>query len=103
MTKTIDFERFRAERAQEPVEFKIGTLSYDSAQQSWIPQGEVIDLSHIAHTDKVAYIRELLPMVAELRRTSGQPHWIVVDEAHYFLPDPDFESGWTSSLPLTCW
>ena len=28
MTKTIDFERFRAERAQEPVEFKIGTETY---------------------------------------------------------------------------
>jgi hydroxymethylpyrimidine pyrophosphatase-like HAD family hydrolase len=50
----------------------------------------VVDLSHVAHESKVAYIRELLPMVAELRRKSGQPHWIVVDEAHYFLPDPDF-------------
>jgi hypothetical protein len=50
----------------------------------------IIDLSHVAHTSKVGYIRELLPMVAELRRNSGQPHWIVVDEAHYFLPDPDF-------------
>jgi hydroxymethylpyrimidine pyrophosphatase-like HAD family hydrolase len=47
----------------------------------------VIDLSHVTHPAKVAYIRELLPMVAELRRKSGQPHWIVVDEAHYFLPD----------------
>lgn len=50
----------------------------------------VIDLSHVAHASKVSYIRELLSMVAELRRKSGQPHWIVVDEAHYFLPDPDF-------------
>lgn len=50
----------------------------------------VIDLSPVAHEDKVKYIRELLPMVAELRRESGQPHWVVVDEAHYFLPDPDF-------------
>lgn len=49
----------------------------------------VIDLSHVPHAGKVAYMRELLPMVAELRRKSGQPHWIVVDEAHYFLPDPD--------------
>jgi hypothetical protein len=29
-------------------------------------------------------------MVAELRRKTGQPHWIVVDEAHYFLHGPDF-------------
>ena len=29
-------------------------------------------------------------MVAGLRRNTGQPHWIVVDEAHYFLHEPDF-------------
>lgn len=50
----------------------------------------VIDLSHVAHAGKISYIRELLPAVAELRRKSGQPHWIVVDEAHYFLDDPEF-------------
>ena len=29
-------------------------------------------------------------MLAGLRRETGQPHWIVVDEAHYFLNEPDF-------------
>ncbi len=50
----------------------------------------VIDLSQVAHADKVGYLRALLPMVAGLRQDSGQPHWIVVDEAHYFLQEPDF-------------
>lgn len=50
----------------------------------------VIDLSQSAHSEKVDYLSALLPMVARLRRSTGQPHWIVVDEAHYFLHEPDF-------------
>ncbi len=50
----------------------------------------VIDLSRETHSEKVAYLDILLPMVAGLRRNTGQPHWIVVDEAHYFLHKPDF-------------
>jgi hypothetical protein len=45
----------------------------------------VIDLSAIVHQEKLSYVRELMPMLAALRRSSGLPHWIVVDEAHYFL------------------
>lgn len=50
----------------------------------------VIDLSQSTHAQKVDYLSALLPMVAGLRRNTGQPHWIVVDEAHYFLKEPDF-------------
>jgi hydroxymethylpyrimidine pyrophosphatase-like HAD family hydrolase len=50
----------------------------------------IIDLSRATHPEKVNYLRALLPMVAGLRRDTGQPHWIVVDEAHYFLHEPDF-------------
>ena len=50
----------------------------------------IIDLSQATHLEKVDYLRALLPMVAGLRRNTGQPHWIVVDEAHYFLHEPDF-------------
>ena len=50
----------------------------------------VIDLSQSTHEEKVNYLRTLLPMVVGLRRNTGQPHWIVVDEAHYFLHEPDF-------------
>ena len=50
----------------------------------------VIDLSQSTHAEKVDYLSALLPMVAGLRRNTGQPHWIVIDEAHYFLHEPDF-------------
>jgi hypothetical protein len=49
----------------------------------------VIDLSHTPHPEKVDYIRTALPALATLRRRTGVPHRIVVDEAHYFLGDPD--------------
>jgi hydroxymethylpyrimidine pyrophosphatase-like HAD family hydrolase len=59
----------------------------------------VIDLSHQAYNQKVRYLNALLPMLASLRRSTGLPHRIVVDEAHYFLQEPnvkellDFEQG----------
>lgn len=49
----------------------------------------VIDLSRVPYEEKVRYLRVLLPMLASLRRTTGLPHRIVVDEAHYFLHDPN--------------
>lgn len=52
----------------------------------------VIDLSGITHAEKLSYVNKLLPMLASLRRSVGLPHWIVVDEAHYFLHQPN-ENG----------
>ena len=49
----------------------------------------VVDLSHVPYKEKVDYLYSLLPMLAKLRRTTGLPHRIVVDEAHYFLHKPD--------------
>ena len=49
----------------------------------------VIDLSAIDHAEKLSYVNELLPMLASLRRSVGLPHWIVVDEAQYFLHQPN--------------
>jgi hypothetical protein len=59
----------------------------------------VVDLSRIGYQEKLSYLKELLPMLASLRRTTGLPHRIVVDEAHYFLAEAnvtqllDFELG----------
>ncbi|HXY11635.1 MAG TPA: HAD hydrolase family protein [Terriglobales bacterium] len=59
----------------------------------------VVDLSRIGYEEKLSYLKELLPMLASLRRTTGLPHRIVVDEAHYFLAEAnvmqllDFELG----------
>ncbi len=49
----------------------------------------VIDLSHLPQDQKIEYIRAALPALNLLRRRSGLPHRIVVDEAHYFLHDED--------------
>jgi len=49
----------------------------------------VIDLSHAPREDKLDYLRTVLPAVATLRRHTGVPHRMVVDEAHYFLHGPD--------------
>jgi hypothetical protein len=47
----------------------------------------VIDLCHLSYREKIDYLYSLLPMLASLRRSTGLPHRIVVDEAHYFLHD----------------
>jgi hydroxymethylpyrimidine pyrophosphatase-like HAD family hydrolase len=47
----------------------------------------VIDLSRLPQDAKVLYIRGVLPALNQLRRRTGLPHRIVIDEAHYFLHD----------------
>ena len=48
----------------------------------------VIDLSKLPHQEKQEYLRELLPLLATLRRQTGLPHKILIDEAHYYLGEP---------------
>ncbi len=48
----------------------------------------VIDLSRTPYQEKLEYLRSVLPALATLRRHTGLPHRIIVDEAHYFLEDP---------------
>ena len=47
----------------------------------------VIDLSCVEHDAKREYIRSVLPALNVMRRRTGTPHRIVVDEGHYFLED----------------
>jgi len=51
----------------------------------------VVELSHVPFRDKVDYLNTLLPMLNFLRRATGLPHRIVVDEAHYFLHEPNVQ------------
>jgi hydroxymethylpyrimidine pyrophosphatase-like HAD family hydrolase len=67
----------------------------------------VIDLSRCTQDEKIEYIRTVLPMLNEIRRKTGLPHRIFVDEAHYFLDEAsapellDLEhNGYTF---VTCW
>jgi hydroxymethylpyrimidine pyrophosphatase-like HAD family hydrolase len=49
----------------------------------------VVDLSRLPQDEKIEYIREALPALNVMRRRTGLPHRIVLDEAHYFLHDED--------------
>jgi hydroxymethylpyrimidine pyrophosphatase-like HAD family hydrolase len=49
----------------------------------------VIDLSTTPLDARLEYVPALLKVVADVRRESGLPHRIVVDEAHYFLDHPE--------------
>jgi hypothetical protein len=50
------------------------------------PDGTVIvDLSRMAHHLRSEYLRSLLPLLNAHRRSTGFPHKILVDEAHYCL------------------
>ena len=47
----------------------------------------VIDLSRLPQDASIEYIRAALPALNVMRRRTGLPHRIVLDEAHYFLHD----------------
>jgi hydroxymethylpyrimidine pyrophosphatase-like HAD family hydrolase len=49
----------------------------------------VIDLSRLPHDEKAHYVRAVLPALNVLRRRTGLPHRILIDEAHYYLHDAD--------------
>lgn len=45
----------------------------------------VIDLSHLPQDAKIEQVHAILPALNVLRRKTGLPHRILIDEAHYFL------------------
>ena len=49
----------------------------------------IVDLSKLAHHRKSEYLRTLLPLLVTLRRHTGLPHKILLDEAHYYLSGTD--------------
>jgi hydroxymethylpyrimidine pyrophosphatase-like HAD family hydrolase len=49
----------------------------------------IIDLSKMSHRKKTDYLNTLLPQLVSLRRRTGLPHKILLDEAHYYLGRPD--------------
>jgi hypothetical protein len=49
----------------------------------------VLDLSRMRLKQKRDYVTSILLLLKSMRRETGLPHRIVVDEAHYFLHDAD--------------
>jgi HAD superfamily hydrolase (TIGR01484 family) len=52
-------------------------------------QSAVVNLSGLPAPDRRPFLTDLAPKLAELRRHSGRPHWLVVDETHHLLPADD--------------
>ena len=48
-------------------------------------QNAVLNLLGLPLDDRPAFFRSLQPRVQELRSRTGQPHWMVLDEAHHLL------------------
>ncbi|MEO8077971.1 MAG: DUF87 domain-containing protein [Acidobacteriota bacterium] len=49
----------------------------------------VIDLSRLPQDEKLQYVRSVLAALNVMRRRTGLPHRILLDEAHYYLQDAD--------------
>jgi hydroxymethylpyrimidine pyrophosphatase-like HAD family hydrolase len=58
----------------------------------------VIDLSKMRHRDKLQYLDTVMDLLLRLRRQTGLPHRIVVDEAHYLLAGKAFRALSPSDL-----
>ena len=49
----------------------------------------IVDLSRMSHHGKIEYLSTLLPLLMAVRRRTGLPHKILLDEAHYYLGGPN--------------
>jgi hydroxymethylpyrimidine pyrophosphatase-like HAD family hydrolase len=59
----------------------------------------ILDLSRLAHQEKVQYLRTLLPLLRSFRHRTGLPHKVLLDEAHHYLGDTDSERLLDTELP----
>jgi hydroxymethylpyrimidine pyrophosphatase-like HAD family hydrolase len=57
----------------------------------------VLDLSKLSQPEKQAYVERALPCLDRTRAASGIPHWILIDEAHYFLNERAAPTPWPGS------
>ncbi len=46
----------------------------------------IVNLCSLAPDHRQRYFREALEKFAQLRESTGRPHWIIVDEAHQLMP-----------------
>jgi hydroxymethylpyrimidine pyrophosphatase-like HAD family hydrolase len=45
----------------------------------------VVNLASLSQREKVRYVERALPGLEAIRTVAGVPHWLMIDEAHYFL------------------
>jgi hydroxymethylpyrimidine pyrophosphatase-like HAD family hydrolase len=49
-------------------------------------ENALIKLDGLPLADRPAFFAGLLPRLQELRKETGRPHWLMIDEAHHLLP-----------------
>jgi HAD superfamily hydrolase (TIGR01484 family) len=55
----------------------------------------VVNTQGLNIAERPAFFADLLPRVSALRRKTGRPHWLVIDEAHHLLPAKRGDAGQT--------
>jgi hypothetical protein len=87
----VDPEGDYAQMGQRP---KVVTLGHELALPSPTtaarflsdePLSIVLTLSSLAPGDQLSYVEQLLAALQSERDAMGIPHWLVIDEAHYFF------------------
>jgi hypothetical protein len=87
----VDPEGDYAQMGQRP---KIVTFGHDLALPSPLgvarliatePVSLVLMLSSLAPGEQLSYVEQLLAALQQGRSSTGVPHWVVIDEAHYFF------------------
>lgn len=50
--------------------------------------------------DRPQFLSRLFPRIHELRVSTGRPHWIIIDEAHHFMPSsrPEASEVWPQNM-----
>lgn len=67
---------------QSPVEQVITLLEYTDLSL-------ILDLSLYSLSEKLVYVEKVLRGLKNLRSRRGKPHWLLIDEAHYFCPSKE--------------
>jgi hydroxymethylpyrimidine pyrophosphatase-like HAD family hydrolase len=49
-------------------------------------QNVVLNLLRVSLHDRPKFLREMLVHIRKLHAETGRPHWLIVDEAHHFIP-----------------
>jgi hypothetical protein len=64
-------------------------------------QNAVLNLVGLPLADRPSFFLALLPRILALRARTGQPHWLIVDEAHHLMPtasQAQVEAAWPDRL-----
>ena len=87
----IDPEGDYAQMGQRP---KVVTFGHDFALPPPVaaarfvasePLSVIFTLSSLVPGEQLNYVNQLLAAIQQVRESAGFPHWVVIDEAHYFF------------------